>query len=543
MTTPRRLATALALLFCLASASAAQALPGQVIRDPEHPQWLMRAGGEHLFLAGPGDPEGFFFRGTRLPDGTRDGDQDELIDALIEHGGNSIYIEAVRSHGGDGPSDHNPFIDSNPSLGIDEDILDQWEAWLTRFDDADIMVLFFVYDDGSRIWNTGSAVGPEEDAFLRALVNRFEHHRNIAFLAYEESEEAVNSERARAIAATLADADDHGHLIGNHHHSGTTFKVWQDGSALDLFAMHYNKTGDEIHHGAVTTFNTGSTAGAADHGYMTLYTECLVTKTGNTEVRRHFMWDSAMGGVQPMVYGMDIHDTPVVQLQQCRVLQEFMESTDFWRMVPSDARARGATKWVLAAPAASGEVSAIAYTREVSGDLGLGDMQAGTVDLLWIDAVNGTRVKQRRVVVTDGDNFFARPPELGNELALWISRSWDDLGHALAGSGDAPRLRADGTLIGGELVTLHASGSLPNAPGLFIIGLSGFFGPLKGGVLVPAPDFLVNVSANAQGERVISAPWPMGAPADLPVYLQIWFADPGAPANFVATNAVLESTP
>ena len=76
-----------------------------------------------------------------------------------------------------------------------------------------------------------------------------------------------------------------------------------------------------------------------------------------------------------------------------------------------------------------------------------------------------------------------------------------------------------------------------------MIGLSGIYAPLKGGVLVPAPDFLVNLNTNAAGERALSAPWPMGAPAGLEVYLQIWFADPGAPANFSATNAVLESTP
>jgi len=534
------------LLCSLAQTSAAQALPGQVVRDPAHPQWLMRAGGEHLFLAGPGDPEAFFYRGTRLPDGTRDGDQDAMIDTLIEHGGNAIYIEAVRSHGGDGPSDHNPFVDSDPSLGLDADILDQWEGWLSRFDDAGITVLFFVYDDGSRIWNTGSAVGAEEDAFLRALVDRFEHHRNIAFLAYEESEEAVNNDRARAIAAVLADADDHEHLIGNHHHSGTTFKAWADGSALDLFAMHYNKTGDDIHHGAVTTFVTGSLAGADDHGYLTLYTECLVTKTGSTETRRHFMWDSALGGVQPLVYGMNIHDTPVEQLQQCRILQEFMEATDFWRMVPSDARAAGATKWVLAAPAASGEVSAIAYTREPTGDLGLADMTAGTVDLLWVDAVTGITHEQRRVVVSDGTNLFARPAALSGgsgEVAVWLHRSWDDLGHALAGGGPAPRLVVDGTLAAGDPVSLRASGAPPHAPGVFVIGLSALFAPLKGGVLVPAPHFLVNLSADAQGERVISAPWPSGAPAELPVYLQIWFADPSGPANFAATNAMFETTP
>ena len=59
----------LTVLLLAAGHVVAQVLPGQIVRDPEHPQWLMRAGGEHVFLCGPGDPEDFFFRGERLPDG------------------------------------------------------------------------------------------------------------------------------------------------------------------------------------------------------------------------------------------------------------------------------------------------------------------------------------------------------------------------------------------------------------------------------------------------------------------------------------------
>lgn len=39
---------------------------------------------------------------------------------------------AVRSHGGDGSSTQNPFIDSDPSKGLDQDILNQWENWFVE---------------------------------------------------------------------------------------------------------------------------------------------------------------------------------------------------------------------------------------------------------------------------------------------------------------------------------------------------------------------------------------------------------------------------
>ena len=163
----RKLFPALAIawrptLACLLLATAARTacaaeaadgpLPGQVIVDPDHPQWLKRAGGEHLFVCGPGDPEGFLYRGRRNADGTRNGDQRQLIEKLIGHGGNCIYMQVVRSHGGDGTRDHNPFVDSDPRRGLDQNILNQWQQWFTLMDQNEILIYLFVYDDGARIW-------------------------------------------------------------------------------------------------------------------------------------------------------------------------------------------------------------------------------------------------------------------------------------------------------------------------------------------------------------------------------------------------------
>ncbi|HUW81514.1 MAG TPA: hypothetical protein VMZ31_01810 [Phycisphaerae bacterium] len=107
-------------------------LPGQVVVDADHPQWLKRHGGGPFFMCGPGDPEGFLYRGTRNPDGTRNGDQMALIEKLKGTGANCVYLMAVRSHGGDGDSTHNPFVDSDPTRGLDQDILNQWEAWFVE---------------------------------------------------------------------------------------------------------------------------------------------------------------------------------------------------------------------------------------------------------------------------------------------------------------------------------------------------------------------------------------------------------------------------
>jgi len=67
-----------ALLSSLEAAGAGQAtaprpLQGQIIADPADAAALVRHGGGSVYLCGPGDPEDFLYRGSRRPDGTREG--------------------------------------------------------------------------------------------------------------------------------------------------------------------------------------------------------------------------------------------------------------------------------------------------------------------------------------------------------------------------------------------------------------------------------------------------------------------------------------
>jgi hypothetical protein len=140
---------------------AAVPLPGQIVIDPEYPAWLKREGGAHLFICGPGDPEDFLYRGQRNSDGTRTGDQMALIEKLARYGGNCIYMQIVRTHGGDAGDDptQNPFVDSDPKKGLDARILAQWEEWFTAMDEHGILTYLFFYDDSASIWDTGNRVG------------------------------------------------------------------------------------------------------------------------------------------------------------------------------------------------------------------------------------------------------------------------------------------------------------------------------------------------------------------------------------------------
>lgn len=407
------------VLLALASLAATvhagdRPLPGQVLIDPDHPAWLIRPPvknddkPQHIFLCGPGDPEDFLYRGQRRPDGTRDGGQEQIIRKLIEHGGNCLYLQVVRSHGGDGQRDHNPFVDSDPAKGLDRDILDQWDGWFRLMDQHGIVIYLFLYDDSARIWGrkADKQLPPEERAFLTAIVNRFEKHANLIWVVAEECEEAFSMERVRAMAEVISAADDYDHLIGTHHQSGTTFKAWQPGGALTHFSMQYNKPGDAAHAGAVEAFRK------ARGKYQVIYAE-NTAREGDVKQA----WASAMGGLMPMLLGLDVANTPPKTLNQCRYLSQFFEATDFYRMEPRDELAHHGTKWLLA----DGNQSYIAYAEAGNKPLGIKNLPAGRYELTWLDCENGQSV-QETVTVQEANQSFARPERLGGWCAVWVRR-------------------------------------------------------------------------------------------------------------------------
>jgi len=392
--------------FC----QAGEPLPGQIIIDPDYPQWLKRHGGKNVFICGPGDPEDFLYLGKRNANGTRDGDQMQRIKKLVEHGGNCIYMQIVRSHGGDAKKDftQNPFIDSDPAKGVDDRILKQWEEWFTLMDRHDILIYLFFYDDGARVWNTGDQVGPDEKKFLETIVRRFKHHKNLIWIVGEESEERYSTKRVQAIAEVIKSADDHGHIIGNHHQSSTTFKAWQPGGAITHFAMQLSETDDTAHRGSIEALK--KSAGR----YQIIYSESTAMRTDSDGMRKH-AWAVAMAGLMPMLLKMDIADTPVETLKQCRYLQSFFECTDFWMMTSRDELKHADTKYVLA----NSKRSYIAYGDSVAGKLGIKDFLKGEYAITWIDCRSG-QIKDVEYRALGGDATFDKPKDIGSECAAWI---------------------------------------------------------------------------------------------------------------------------
>jgi hypothetical protein len=389
-------------------------MPGQIIVDPAHPAWLARycPDGRYqpFFMCGPGDPEGFLYRGARKPDGTRDGDQLQLIDKLKGTGANCIYLMAVRSHGGDGDKTQNPFVDNDPTGQLNEAVLAQWETWFKAMDEADVVIFFIFYDDGASIWKTGDAVGAAEDRFIRALVDRFKHHRNLIWCVAEEYQERFTARRVSNIAAAIRAADEHAHPIAVHKLSGLSFEEFADDPNIDQFAIQYNaKTAEDLHNGMVKAWQQ------ARGRYNLNMAEVAFGGVGTGEAARRKIWAMTMGGAYVMINGMDIATTDVADLKDCGRVVRFFEATDLREMAPHDELAAGQTQYVLARPGRR----YIAYS-SWPGALGLRDLPAGPYELTWFDCATGQTVRQRGQRASTGEEVWDRPSGIGEEAAMHL---------------------------------------------------------------------------------------------------------------------------
>ncbi|MEM7246078.1 MAG: thrombospondin type 3 repeat-containing protein [Acidobacteriota bacterium] len=439
---------ALALLLG-ASTAVAQPRPGQLIQDPDYPQHFKRVDGGSVFVAGPGDPEGFLFRGDRMPDGTRDGDQLDFINSMITHGGNGFYIEAIRSQG-DGDALQNPYVDGDTGSGVLSDaILDQWDTWFTLMDENEIIPYLFFFDDGPSSWGNrnGDDVPAGEEAYLRAIVDRFEHLNNIVWVPVEEPDTSGwTGRRIGNMSVILDDEDQFDHPVVVHHFRGRGSAPSCD---IGLFtplehdpsiAQHALAHGDrscagDLHPVMVENFYYG-----VDRGYGVVMSELVTSNYHPGSERGHaglpndiftlINWAIGMAGTGHLslcdICGRSMTEASYIaddQLALMRIQQDFMETAGFQTMVPSDHLALDATDFVLAEEG----VTYIAYAEDLMpGDLmGLADLPASTFDLRWYEAETGNELWERGHVVPGGDWSFDVPAGMNAPLAVWLSMAPD----------------------------------------------------------------------------------------------------------------------
>ena len=421
------------------------ALPGQVIVAGSNPGYLKYNGGGPVFLSGPDNPEDFLFQGTLKADGTRSGGkQTEMIDRMAKAGVNAFHCQMTRlkvcNFKNEGDDTHTPFVNHDPSQGLDEDVLKQWDGWLSRLEDKDIIVHLEFYNDATDVemmgWKLDSQgnLHPDEKRWIEGIVKRFKHHKNILW-GIEESCNKLPKSRTphfRKIGELISQTDNHNHPIvqsfvvpndpeGDFPADGITSDEYIGDPHIRVVTwLHVVPHGDDIEkqHQEYLDYYKHDAA-----NFVVMKNETYHHPRRGSPSRR-YMWSCAMAGIHTLeAYHHAGDPSHEKSLRDDGFINTFMEQTDFYRMKPRDDLASGSTKWVLANPGDS----YIAYSYDYSGPLGLKSMTAGTYDLKWFDTVDGDMVTQTDVAVSSGDVTWIRPDSIGKEVALYIKRQNDGI--------------------------------------------------------------------------------------------------------------------
>lgn len=129
-------------------------------------------------------------------------------------------------------------------------------------------------------------------------------------------------------------------------------------------------------------------------------------------------------------------------------------------------------------------------------------------------------------------------------LQVSVPGTWANLGFALPGSAGAANLSGTGTLLAGSAGSVNLANALPGAQVFTFVGGGAAALPFEGGTYVPHPILLTLVGPAPGGTQSWSwTNWPAGLPPGSALVFQAWFADPGGPQGFAASNALRAVTP
>ncbi|MBF0432655.1 MAG: hypothetical protein HQK83_15325, partial [Fibrobacteria bacterium] len=302
----------------------------------------------------------------------------------------------------------------DPGTGSELDSnLAQWEGWITQMEDAGIITVFFFFDDDGA-WRS------DWKDFCDKIVAKFKHHKLLIWGVAEEYNEGRSKTQVSQFAARIREQDEHDHIIMSHQTPGLMFAHASD-TNLSMFGMQRgNITPDQVHSDMVNAWSyaKGNTilnmTELREHGYK------------DDDTQRQINWACALGGVsavQVLWMGRFLGDRAGTNTQKnyddCKLLNDFFEATDYNRMIPHDDLKLGASKWVLADTG----TSFIAYARGSEGDLGLKNMVGGNYYLHWLDINTAQKIREQKDL-EDGNNLIERPEGIGNgEVAVWVVNS------------------------------------------------------------------------------------------------------------------------
>jgi hypothetical protein len=200
---------------------------------------------------------------------------------------------------------------------------------------------------------------------------------------------------------------------------------------------------------------------------------------------------------------------------------------------------------------AAGDIDHDGVVDLVVGQSGLSIFHgAGDGSFTFVEGVAGAVASTRIVVAdldSDGWNDLAGTKGSDFSAEAWVLLNqhgpWNDLGHPLAGTAGLPRQTGEGPLTGGTPFRFELRDAKPLTQAFHIVGISTLYAPLKGGVLVPAVNFInAFPHTNAQGELALIGHW-IAFPSGFTLYFQFWLPDPAGPAGFAASNAISATMP
>ncbi|MCC7064177.1 MAG: hypothetical protein IT456_15305 [Planctomycetes bacterium] len=123
-------------------------------------------------------------------------------------------------------------------------------------------------------------------------------------------------------------------------------------------------------------------------------------------------------------------------------------------------------------------------------------------------------------------------------LAEWRTQpAWRNRLHGLAGSQGIPQLSGRGAMQANTTAIWTVTGPA-NLPMFFGIGLQRGDQPLLGGTLVPVPDAVTFLLADAQGRASLQLTLPPGFGPGARFFSQAWLLDATGPQGLTATNAL-----
>lgn len=417
-------------------------LVGQLVVHPQNASRFGRVAEdgriEDIALCGLGSPEGFLY----LPPAERD----HILGQVERHGGNMLYAIVVRSHGGDGTDQENPFIGHRPGNGLDETILTDWAAVFRRAEKAGIYVFLFVYDDDVAPFGGRheDAVPEAEKTFFAALMQRFAEHPNLLWCVAEEYDDAFSAQRSAALAAVLEENDPYGRPVAVHHATGDTSFDFRDDSRVAIFALQPRSDSvDSLHADVVAAvrhagdsaivhmaenWNNRSRDLALKNDHAS-----VVARGDRTGVRQR-NWAVVMAGAGCQVIGpwestSGMKPATAEMLADMRTLIDFLGQVPLHLLESNDHAAFGDAEWALTDV---DRRQAVLYARGGTGKFEIRRFEAGKYEAEWVDCVSGQIASSRFTIPNRGSAIgrptiiaFERPAGIGPESAVYLRQTED----------------------------------------------------------------------------------------------------------------------